>query len=158
MQLQSLAYIGELVRRQAGGIPGINRFINGKNEAVWISVYVAFILWLLSLLIAPAMHNFGKNKPVGRLGGLSGIANRFARAARDTFLIVLVTVLVNQSGHGVSGGIVALQWIVTALLVLWTLVEAFAPQLWWLDMLLFLGAMVLQIISFALAFRNAPSE
>jgi hypothetical protein len=43
------------------------------------------------------------------------------RGARDAFLILLGTTIVNQAGYGHTGGTVVLTWIVFGLLCLWIL-------------------------------------
>ena len=84
----------------------------------------------------------------------------FARSSRDGFLILLGLVAVTQSGYGATQGVLILDWITFALLVIWIIkqsVNQVLPSAWWIDSLLFLPIMAISIIVFALAFRGAPS-
>ncbi|KAI9091709.1 hypothetical protein DFS34DRAFT_669765 [Phlyctochytrium arcticum] len=153
----SYAYTsGHLYARQAGGMPGLGRFINGQTESVWVAVFCAFILWLVGMLLAPMLHYFGKDKQGSKYGGVSGKANRFARAARDSFLILLATTVANMAGHGVYTPVIVLTWVAALLLLIWILTQTFLPQLWWLEMVVFLPITAVQIANFALAFKNSP--
>ncbi|KAJ3045812.1 hypothetical protein HK097_001110 [Rhizophlyctis rosea] len=145
-----------LSARQGGTAPGVNHFPTGGMKALWIATFTMFIIWLVGLLLAPIAARFLS----GREGGEAGMSRNFnnlARAARDAFLILLVTTLVTQAGYGASPGVVALHWVSFGFLILWLLVNTFAPNLWWLEFLAFLPVAVLQVINFALAFRGAPS-
>ena len=37
----------------AGGTLGMNRFVGGATEALWVATYTMFILWLLALILCP---------------------------------------------------------------------------------------------------------
>jgi hypothetical protein len=37
----------------AGGNLGLNRFVGGATEALWIATYTMFIIWLLALILCP---------------------------------------------------------------------------------------------------------
>ncbi|KAJ3031796.1 hypothetical protein HDV00_008126 [Rhizophlyctis rosea] len=144
-----------IAKRQAGGMAGLNHFPTGGMKALWIATFTMFIIWLLGLLFAPIAAKFlsgGDGK-----GGMSRSVNNLARSARDAFLILLATTLVTQAGYGASPGVVAMHWVTFGFLILWILLQTFAPGLWWLEMLFFLPVIVLEIINFALAFRGAPS-
>ncbi|TPX72917.1 hypothetical protein SpCBS45565_g00390 [Spizellomyces sp. 'palustris'] len=142
-----------LFARQGGGSPGTNRFINGLTESAWVAVFCAFILWLLGLLLAPVLNRWGAAKAEERYGGASGAANRFARSARDAFLILLATTVANEAGRGITTAVVVLTWVAALLLLFWILISTFAPGYWWLEMLLFFFITGVQIANFALAFK-----
>lgn len=68
-------------------------------------------------------------------------------------LILFALVVVNMAGHGITGGVVALVWIIFGLGLLWNLMYfVFYHAL--VDFLLVLPIVVLSIITYALAFRN----
>ncbi|KAI8912136.1 hypothetical protein BC831DRAFT_491353 [Entophlyctis helioformis] len=145
-----------------GGVLGIDRFPDVYTESVWIAVFTFFIVWLLALFLSPIAEGYASfSKPGETKDHPPRSLRNFARAARDSFLILLATTLANQSGHGIDYRIMALTWTSFAVLALWTLLHTLLPVavdvLWWLDMLVFLPVVGLQIASFALAFTNAPT-
>ncbi|KAJ3126457.1 hypothetical protein HK098_007509 [Nowakowskiella sp. JEL0407] len=136
---------------------GANQFPDGGTEAVWVAVYTMFIIWLLGLFIVPMTFRL-MNKP--RVSGGPTPHDRmsnYCRAARDSFLILLGSTLINQSGYGITPVNVALTWIVLGLCVLWILIGIVFPK-WWLELLVLIPIAVLQIINSAFAFRNSPSS
>ncbi|RKO88763.1 hypothetical protein BDK51DRAFT_27530 [Blyttiomyces helicus] len=79
------------------------------------------------------------------------------RAGRDGFLIVFGAVLVSMAGFGVTAGPLVLLWIVLGLICLWILTQLLPTSFAWIiDILLTLPILVLLIIVWGLAWRNAP--
>ncbi|KAI8804127.1 hypothetical protein BJ742DRAFT_826540 [Cladochytrium replicatum] len=158
---------------QRGGFSGVDDFATDVTQATWVAPFTMFIAWLLGLLLTPLLSRFGtKRAPssaarqeAGATGATSGgmddasltmgsrIGN-FTRAGRDAFLILLGTTVINQAGHGFGGAVVALTWVMFAILSLWAIMQLFRLP-YWLDFLGFLPAAVLAVILFSLAFRNA---
>ncbi|KAJ3322332.1 RAB3A interacting protein [Blyttiomyces sp. JEL0837] len=143
----------------AGGTLGFNGFQGLYTESAWIATFCLFIIWLLSLLISPIIVKlFPSTSSGGReTNSAAERMSYFTRACRDAFLIILATTLVNMAGFGINSGVVTLTWIVFGLLVAWIVAIAAGLSFWWLELLLLLPIVVLQIINFALAFRNAPT-
>ncbi|KAJ3121347.1 hypothetical protein HK098_003761 [Nowakowskiella sp. JEL0407] len=105
--LPTLAFVlmSALVEVNAqGGGTNLNSFVDGGHEAVWVAVYTIFIIWLLGLVIAPITYRFlhkASDRPDSGPTAHDRL-NNYNRAARDSFLILLGSTLINQSGFGIT--------------------------------------------------------
>ncbi|TPX50252.1 hypothetical protein SeMB42_g01388 [Synchytrium endobioticum] len=139
-----------------GGTVGAAQF-EPYIESLWVTVFIFFILWVVGLFIAPLLQKFSKQRGGGGGDGMGARAANFTRGARDGLLILLVLTLVTMAGHGPSGGVIAIQWVLLGLLLVWCCLQAAHEIPWFTLPLVALPIAVLAIINYALAFRGAPS-
>ena len=43
----------------AGGMLGVNRFVGGLTQSMWIATFILFVIWLIALVIAPLAATIG---------------------------------------------------------------------------------------------------
>ncbi|KAI9362916.1 hypothetical protein DFJ73DRAFT_773064 [Zopfochytrium polystomum] len=145
----------------AGGVVGHNYFPDGGTEAAFVATFVLFITWLLSLFATPIVHLNTSDTDHGREREASGPLGRISyltRVARDGFLLLFATTVANFSGHGISSAVEILSWIVMGLVLLWELTIVGGVAHWWVELLFVIPVVIIEAISFGLAFRNAPSQ
>ncbi|KAJ3045813.1 hypothetical protein HK097_001111 [Rhizophlyctis rosea] len=83
--------------------------------------------------------------------------NGMARAARDSLLILFGLTAVSIAGFGIPVATLALIWVVAFILFCWILAQILPTRIGWiLDFLLTVPFVVLSIIIFARAFKDAP--
>jgi len=158
-----------LVKRQVNQHPSdpVRPFAGG-SQGGWITVYIMLLLWFIILLMTPIARYLGRSKAdradhdteanavAGNHRGTGGWRNRLVdagRAARDSYIILLGTVLINVAGHGVDSAVETLLWIVMGIQIVWFFMHLFFYNPF-VDMILLLAFITLTIINFALAFRD----